>query len=459
MPAGNGRAFGAFGKPVREAVYYMSLYPVILCGGSGTRLWPASRPDRPKQFLKLIGDSSSYQETLKRLREMPGAEEPVIVTGRNMLEQVLRQAAEIGVRVTVLVEPEARDSGPAIAAAAAYIQTLAPKGVMLMLAADHHIAESEIFQQAATVAAKAAGDGHIVTFGVEPTDPATGYGYIRPGAPLENGVQRVDAFVEKPDRKTAEKYLTEGYLWNSGNFAFRADVLMEEMAEFEPTIAQAARESVDWARRDGQALWLDRDAFAGAAKKSVDFAVMERTRKAAVAPAGFTWSDLGAWDAIWDASPRDEAGNSASGDVQLIRTEGVLVRSNGPFVGVIGVTDLLIVAEPDAVLVCRRDDAQSVKTLVDKLKEGGRHIAQRHVVSASGGVARQPVTKESGAEVEIWRLEDKAAAVLPAGTVQVLAGKIEGEPKRHKSGDRFDLDGPMSVRAKGGATLLVTRWL
>ena len=439
----------------------MALYPVILCGGSGTRLWPASRPDRPKQFLKLIGERSSYQETLRRLRTMPGAQKPIIVTGGHMVEQVIAQAREINEPITVLVEPEARDSGPAIAAAAAYVQELDPDGVILMLAADHHIAEHEIFREAAVVAGRAAEQqGLIVTFGVEPTAPATGYGYIRPGEGLDGGVRRVDAFVEKPDRKTAERYVADGYLWNSGNFAFRADVLMAEMEAFEPQLAQGARDAVATAERDNNhVLLLGREAFRTATKKSLDFAVMERTRRAAVAPAGFTWSDLGAWDAIWDASPHDESGNAAHGDVHLINTEGVLARSSGPFVGAIGVQDLLIVAEPDAVLVCRRDDAQSVKTLVDKLKAGGRDIVQRHMVSASGGVARHPVAREDGAVVELWRMEEDAAAVLPIGTVQVLSGKLDGEPRVHSTGDRFDLDAPMTVRSRSASALLVTRWV
>jgi len=203
-----------------------AIYPVILCGGSGTRLWPASRSDQPKQFLKLVGDRSSFQETVLRVRDLPGVAEIVVVTGEAMVGFVAEQTAEIDTWVTILVEPEARDSAPAVAAAAAYVQGLDAEGVVLMLAADHHVADPAMFGQAAVIAAKAAEHDLIVTFGVQPTVPATGFGYIRPGAPLLDGsVREVAAFVEKPDRETAERYLLEGYLWNSGNFAFKASTL------------------------------------------------------------------------------------------------------------------------------------------------------------------------------------------------------------------------------------------
>lgn len=219
-----------------------SIYPVILCGGSGTRLWPASRSDQPKQFLKLVGDRSSFQETVLRVKDIPGVAEIVIVTGEAMVGFVAEQTAEIGVFVTILVEPEARDSAPAVAAAAAYVQSQDPDGVVLMLAADHHIAQPEIFGEAAVIAARAAESDLIVTFGVRPTSPATGFGYIRPGEPLLDGsVNAVAAFVEKPDRETAERYVLEGYLWNSGNFAFKAATLMGEFEAFEPTVAEAAK--------------------------------------------------------------------------------------------------------------------------------------------------------------------------------------------------------------------------
>ncbi|MFT4253137.1 MAG: mannose-1-phosphate guanylyltransferase/mannose-6-phosphate isomerase [Caulobacter sp.] len=436
-----------------------AIYPVILCGGSGTRLWPSSRSDRPKQFLKLIGERSSFQETILRVINLPGAREIVVVTGRHMAELVERQAREVGADLVVIIEPEARDSAPAIAAAAAYVQGQSPDGVVLMLAADHHIAEVEVFRDAAMTAISAAKTGLIVTFGVQPTAPATGFGYIKPGAPLPSGVKAIDAFVEKPDLETAKRYLDEGYYWNSGNFAFAAKTLLDELDAYEPAISSGAVDAVQKGERNGITLHLDPGAFATTTKKSLDYAVMERTSKAAVAPAAFTWSDLGAWDAIWEASIRDASGNTAAGDVHLINTNGVLARSNGPFVGAIGVQDLLIVAESDAVLVCRRDDAQAVKTLVDVLKAGGRDIAHRHAIAFSGGVERQPVTRSPKAEVVLWRFEAGATASLPASSIQVLGGALQTESDSFACGVRADLHSPTLVQAGEAATVLVTTWL
>ncbi|WP_165190994.1 mannose-1-phosphate guanylyltransferase/mannose-6-phosphate isomerase [Caulobacter soli] len=436
----------------------VATYPVILCGGSGTRLWPASRADRPKQFLKLIGDRSSFQDTILRVMDLPGADEIVVVTGKAMAELVERQALELGVKLTVIIEPEARDSAPAIAAAAAYVQSRSPDGVVLMLAADHHIAEPEVFREAALVAIEASKTGLIVTFGVQPTSPATGFGYIKPGDKLAGGVFSVAAFVEKPDLATAKAYVEDGYYWNSGNFAFTAKTLLDELAVFEPAIRDGAVASVAKGQRDGVRLHLDREAFGATTKKSLDYAVMERTTRAAVAPAAFTWSDLGAWDAIWEASIRDTEGNAASGDIHLINTTNVLARSSGPFVGAIGVADLLIVAEPDAVLVCRRDDAQAVKTLVDVLKASGRDIAHRHAIAFSGGVERQPVTSTPGAVVQLWRLEAGAVAELPVGSIQVLDGALTAGAESLAAGARQDLGAPVEVRAATAASVLVTTW-
>lgn len=435
-----------------------AIYPVILCGGSGTRLWPASRADRPKQFLKLVGERSSFQDTILRVMDLPGIDEIVVVTGLGMAELVERQALELDVKLTVIVEPEARDSAPAIAAAAAHVRTLSPEGAILMLAADHHIAEPEVFRDAALVAVGAAEAGLIVTFGVKPTAPATGFGYIKPGPVLSSGVMSVAAFVEKPDRITAGRYVDEGYFWNSGNFAFTAKTLLDELAVFEPEIRDGAIESVARGRRDGVRLYLDKEAFGRTTKKSLDYAVMERTSRAAVAPAAFTWSDLGAWDAIWEASIRDAEGNTATGDVHLINTRGVLVRSTGPFVGAIGVEDLLIVAESDAVLVCRRDDAQAVKTLVDVLKASGRDIAHRHAIAFSGGVERQPLTSTPKAVVQVWRMEAGAVAELPACSIQVLDGEVATDSGVIAAGARQDLHSPIPVKATTMASILVTTW-
>ncbi|MBO9709824.1 MAG: mannose-1-phosphate guanylyltransferase/mannose-6-phosphate isomerase [Caulobacter sp.] len=435
-----------------------AIFPVILCGGAGTRLWPASRPDRPKQFLKLLGAHSSFQETLLRVRDLAEGRDVIVVTGMGMVEMVREQAREIGASITVLVEPQARNSAPAVAAAAVLVERLDPGGVMLMLAADHHVGEPEAFREAARVAAEAANQGLIVTFGVRPTGPATGFGYIRPGEPAGQGVFRVAAFVEKPDLETARRYVAEGYLWNSGNFAFRAAILLGELRRFEPTVVEGARAALADAVVEAGLVRLDATGFARAASISIDYAVMERTDQAAVVPAAFDWSDLGAWDAIWGASPQDGAGNAAQGDVTLVDTTGVLARSTGPFVGAIGVSDLMIVAEPDAVLVCRRDDAQAVKVLVDGLKAKGRGLAQRHSTTIGGGVERQSVVQTDRAGTELWRLAAGASAVVPPASIQVLSGALAGPAGAWSEGDREDLASETPIVAEAPTVLLVTVW-
>ena len=431
----------------------MSLHPVILCGGSGTRLWPSSRADRPKQFLKFWDGRSSFQETLLRVQGLAGAAKTLIVTGAALLDFVIEQSAELSIEPIILVEPQARDSAPAIAAAAAYAQQGDPQAVLLMLAADHHVRDAAGFRASAAVAVSAAQAGRIATFGIRPDHPATGYGYIQPGEMIMEGVFAVARFVEKPDAATAEGYLADGYFWNSGNFAFRADVLMGEFEAFEPKIADAARVSVAHAKTGGAVLWLDAEAFARAPKISLDYAVMERTKLAAVVPASFDWSDLGAWDAIWQASARDTEGNAVHGDVELAGARNSLVRSSGPFVSVLGVENLIVVVEGDAVLVAHQSRAQDVKRVVDGLKAGGRTIGSRHRVE------RASLANEGEAAVELWRLNAGERAELPAAQATVLTGTVQtADGAVHGPGSRIDSEGAQTVEAESAASLLVTVW-
>ena len=343
----------------------MTIYPVIMCGGAGSRLWPASRPGRPKQFLALAGPRSLFQETVLRVAPLTGdGGDLIVVAGTGHADAIAAQLAEIGVTATVMLEPEARDSGPAMAAAAALIEARDPEGVAAIIASDHHIPDAEAFRTAVRAAAAEAARGRIVTLGVTPTEPSSAYGYIQPAGP---GLSPVSRFVEKPDAATAAGYLAEGFLWNSGNFIVAARTLMEELATHAPDIALAARAALPGASA-GSVIRLT-DAFRDAPKISIDYAVMEKSARTSVLPVAFQWSDLGAWDAV------HATGTGASGTHVTVDSEGCLVRApDGVAVATLGVSNLAVIIEADAVLVCDLSRAQAVKTVVDRIKvEAPRH--------------------------------------------------------------------------------------
>jgi len=354
------------------------IHPVILCGGAGTRLWPASRDSRPKQFLKLLGPLSTLQETVKRVADPEIFAKPVIVTNRDYRFLVREQLDEIGRAGEILLEPVRRNSGPAIAAASELLAARDPATLALVLAADHVVREPTRFVAACLLARAAAERGKIVTFGCVPDHAATGYGYIKPGQPLEGGASEVEKFVEKPDLKTAERYINEGYLWNSGNFLFRVDAFLAEYAAFEPASLAAVRRAVKKATQDLGSILLDKKAFSAAAAKSVDYAVMEKTRHAAVVPAAYGWSDLGGWQAVWKEAPHDSSGNAARGEVVLVDSRGSYVASDGKLTALLGVKDLVVVVENDAVLIADRARAEDLRELVEELRKQGRPEASVH---------------------------------------------------------------------------------
>ncbi len=394
-----------------------------------------------------------------RVADLADLAQVIVVTGPALADLVVEQSGLAGVDTTVLIEPEARDSAPAIAAAAAYVQKHDPEGIVLMLAADHHIEPAEVFIAAACQAIAAARDGYIVTFGLPARYPATGFGYIRPGEPLSSTVRRVDAFVEKPDLETARRYVEEALLWNSGNFAFLASSLMQELDVYAPAISGGATAAVDQATsRDGR-IHLDPVGFARTDKISIDFAVMERTNRAAVVTAEFDWSDLGTWSSILESSRRDDAGNATHGDVSLIDTNNVLARSNGPFVGVIGVSDLVVVAESDAVLVCRLDKDQAVKSMVETLQAAGRSISRRHATTRRGTTTHQTLARAGNGEAELVTVAAESHHVLEAGLVVVLSGHIDLAGETLSQGQSRAASGGEIVTAIDGAvSLLVCRW-
>jgi mannose-1-phosphate guanylyltransferase / mannose-6-phosphate isomerase len=356
------------------------IQPVIMCGGSGTRVWPESRESLPKQFIPLIGDRSTFQSIVNLISDRAIFEPAVVITNFDYRFRVAEQLKEIGAEATILLEPERRDSAAAVGAGAAWAAMRDPKAIVAVLAADHVIKDGKKFAELCAQAGRAAAAGEIVTFGVTPDHPATGYGYIHPGEPLsvDPQVRRVERFVEKPDEERAKIFIGNGYLWNSGNFVFRADVMLEELARFEPEIASATSQAVALASADLGFTLLDRESFLRAPKISIDYAVMERTQRAAVLAFDLGWSDVGQWSTVWRLSPQDADGNSLRGRVVAIDSSNMLVRSDEHLAAVIGLDNIIVVATGDAVLVAHKSQTHKVKQLVEQLKAEHHPEATQH---------------------------------------------------------------------------------
>lgn len=359
----------------------MTIVPVILSGGTGTRLWPLSREGYPKQFWPLVSARTMLQETAARASG-PDFAPPVVICNeahRFLVAEQLREARIEGGRI--LLEPVGRNSAPAIAAAALLLREENPDTVLWLMAADSAVADVPALRAALASAAAAARAGRIVTFGMLPTAPETGYGYIEAGGELAGlpGVRAVSRFVEKPDAATAAAFLAGGrHLWNSGMFVATAATLIGELERYAPEVLRAVAAAMEGAQRDLGFVRLGTEAFTSAPAVSIDYAVMEKTACAAVVPASIGWSDIGSWAALWEASPKDAAGNVAMGPVELLEAEGCYVRSEGILTGVVGLKDTVVVATEDAVLVMPRDRAQDVKALVERLRAAGRKEATEH---------------------------------------------------------------------------------
>jgi mannose-1-phosphate guanylyltransferase/mannose-6-phosphate isomerase len=354
----------------------MKIYPVILSGGSGSRLWPMSRAALPKQLLALTSEYTMLQDTVRRMAAMPNVMAPLIVCGNEHRFMIAEQLRQIDVTpIGILLEPEGRNTAPAVAAAANFLLALDPEAVMLVLPADHVILDVPAFQAAVLRAASAVAHGALATFGIVPTAPETGYGYIRQGAAVADaqGCFAVAQFVEKPDRATAEGFVADGgYLWNSGMFLFSAAVYLTELAALRPEMAALSAQAVKNGYRDLDFCRLEEAAFAACPSESIDYAVMEHTRHAVVTPADIGWSDVGSWTALADVQQSDAKGNVVHGDVYLDDVSNSLVRAERRMVAVIGVSDVVVVETRDAVLVVHKDQVQRVKQVVDHLKKSKR---------------------------------------------------------------------------------------
>ena len=339
----------------------MATYPVILCGGAGTRLWPASRPARPKQFIDLISELSLFQETVRRVAPLADGGRIVVVAGSDHRPYVEAQLAALGVEGELILEPMGRDSAAAMAAAALWIERIDPEATAVFVASDHYVPDAAAFRRVMEEAVAAAAPGRIVTLGIAPAAPSSAYGYIQPAGP---GLSPVARFVEKPDRVDAERYLAAGYFWNSGNFVASVRTLLAELKRFAPEVVAAVEAALPNAGSDR--VYALGESFGAATRISIDYAVMEKSDKVWVIPAPFEWSDLGAWDAV------AATGGGARGLWVAEASDGCLVRAApGMAVATAGVSNLAIIAEPDAVLVCDLNSAQAVKGLVEELGRRG----------------------------------------------------------------------------------------
>ena len=344
--------------------------PVILSGGSGTRLWPASRTMYPKQLLPLAGEHTMLEATALRAAGLPGVTDRCLVVGNESHRfAVAEQMQRIARRATILLEPEGRNTAPAVALAALAV---APADLLLVMPADHVIGDLEVFRRAVTAGVEAAEAGYLVTFGIVPSTPETGYGYIRAAA---GGAvpAPVDRFVEKPDLATAQRYVrSKEYFWNSGMFLFRADRYLDELGELAPRILAACRQAMAASTRDGDFLRPESEAFRRTPSDSIDYAVMEKSQAAMMVPLAAGWSDLGSWSALHDVHDQDANGNSLAGDAYVHNCAGTCVRAESRLVAAVGLSDTVIVETKDAVLVVHRDHTQDVKAIVDTLQADNR---------------------------------------------------------------------------------------
>lgn len=407
----------------------MAIIPVISGGGSGTRLWPLSRRCRPKQFLHWAGGPSLFQQAVLRCRQPAFDPRPIIVGARQHRFLIAEQLTAVGTAADILLEPTGRDSCAAIAAASLHALSRSPDALVLAMACDHRIPDAAAFGRVAAAAATLAEAGRIVTFGVRPERAETGYGYIAPGRCLGAGLE-VEQFVEKPDAAEAARFVAEGWLWNSGNFLFRARTFLAELERLAPRLLAAVERAYRGARADLGFLRLDEAAFAGAPALAVDRAVLERTGRAAVVPVAYRWDDFGDWAAVARGLASDRHGNAIAGEARVVGGRNNLVHSADRLTALVGVDDMVVVSTRDCLLVVPRERAQEVAGLVERLRREGRPQAdESHQVFRPWG-SYERLDAGDGYQV-------KQIAVRPGGTLSlqshmrraehwvVVAGRVE----------------------------------
>jgi mannose-1-phosphate guanylyltransferase/mannose-6-phosphate isomerase len=414
----------------------LPLIPVILCGGSGTRLWPLSRESYPKQFLRLHGDSSLLQQTLRRCNH-PGTRPPLLLTHEDARFLVAEQLRETGIDDALMIlEPHRRGTAPAIISAALYLQSQEKDALMLILPSDHLIEDSDAFVDAVSAAAEAAAEGLLMTFGIQPHSPETGYGYLHAGDAFSQHVRRLAGFVEKPDLPTAQDYVSSGrYFWNSGMFLFRCSQLISEAALHAPAVLQACEHAVEAMRKDADFLRLGERAYSECPDIAIDYALMEPTRNAGMVTLDAGWSDIGSWSSVWEINEHDAQGNSVRGDALIEDCDDCLVHSDTRLIAAIGMKDAIIIDTPDALLVMDRAHSQDTRKVVRKLLTRERSEATWHKqvkrpwgsYDAIGQGTRfqvKRITVHPGARLSLQMHHHRAEHwIVVSGTARVIDGE------------------------------------
>jgi mannose-1-phosphate guanylyltransferase/mannose-6-phosphate isomerase len=411
------------------------MIPVIMSGGSGTRLWPLSRKHKPKQFIALFGDNTLFQNTLTRLDGVEGLQAPIVVCGNDHRFMVAEQLHELNIGSSdIILEPIGRNTAPALAIAALQAMESGEDPVLLVLAADHVIENIPSFHKAIAAAKKQAEAGKLVTFGIVPTAPNTGYGYIQ--ADEKSIVSKVKAFVEKPDLDTATQYVASGdYYWNSGMFMFKASTLIAELEKYAPQILSSCREALTKGVKDLDFIRLDTDTFTACPADSIDYAVMEQTDKAIVVPLDAGWSDVGSWSSLWECAQQDKNNNVLQGDVMVDEVTNSYIHSEHRLVSVLGLDDIVVVETADAVMVASKDSAQNVKNIVNRLKKENRPEAENHrlcyrpwghydSIDVGDRFQVKRITVNPGASLSLQMHHHRAEHwIIVTGTAQVTCGE------------------------------------